>query len=75
MTGDRRELAGAGLRIYEVGISYWSWTYEEGKKIGWRGCQWLALSPSTYAAILRPRSRHPPRVSHWASEYGRPRNP
>ncbi len=23
-------------RIYEVGISYWGRTYEEGKKIGWR---------------------------------------
>ncbi len=25
-----------GLRIYEVGISYWGRTYEEGKKIGWK---------------------------------------
>lgn len=25
-----------GVRIYEVGISYWGRTYEEGKKIGWR---------------------------------------
>jgi len=25
-----------GLRIYEVGISYYGRTYEEGKKIGWR---------------------------------------
>ena len=24
------------LRIFEVGISYWGRTYEEGKKIGWR---------------------------------------
>ena len=24
------------VRIYEVGISYWGRTYEEGKKIGWR---------------------------------------
>lgn len=24
------------LRIYEIGISYWGRTYEEGKKIGWR---------------------------------------
>jgi len=23
------------LRIYEVGISYWGRTYEDGKKIGW----------------------------------------
>lgn len=25
-----------GIRIYEVGLSYWGRTYEEGKKIGWR---------------------------------------
>jgi glycosyltransferase involved in cell wall biosynthesis len=24
------------LRVYEVGISYWGRTYEEGKKIGWK---------------------------------------
>ena len=30
------ELAKRGLRIYEVGISYWGRTYEEGKKIGWK---------------------------------------
>jgi hypothetical protein len=24
------------VRIYEVGISYWGRTYEEGKKIHWR---------------------------------------
>ena len=25
-----------GARIYEVGISYYGRTYEEGKKIGWK---------------------------------------
>jgi SAM-dependent methyltransferase len=30
------KLAGAGFRIYEVGISYAGRTYAEGKKIGWR---------------------------------------
>ena len=25
-----------GIRIYEVGISYYGRSYEEGKKIGWR---------------------------------------
>jgi hypothetical protein len=24
------------LRVFEVGISYWGRTYEEGKKIGWK---------------------------------------
>jgi glycosyltransferase involved in cell wall biosynthesis len=28
------------LRIYEVGISYWGRTYEEGKKIGWKDGVW-----------------------------------
>jgi len=30
------KIARLNARIYEVGISYWGRTYEEGKKIGWR---------------------------------------
>lgn len=30
------KIARKGLRIYEVGISYYGRTYEEGKKIGWK---------------------------------------
>ena len=30
------KVARLGCRIYEVGISYYGRTYEEGKKIGWR---------------------------------------
>ena len=30
------KLARTGCRIYEVGISYFGRTYEEGKKIGWK---------------------------------------
>jgi glycosyltransferase involved in cell wall biosynthesis len=30
------KVAAAGLRVYEVGISYSGRTYEEGKKIGWK---------------------------------------
>ena len=30
------KLAKMGCRIYEVGISYYGRTYEEGKKIGWK---------------------------------------
>lgn len=29
-----------GIRVYEVGISYYGRTYEEGKKIGWRDAVW-----------------------------------
>lgn len=40
------------VRIYEVGISYYGRTYEEGKKIGWRdGFQaiWCILKYNTWA--------------------------
>lgn len=40
------KVARLGCRIYEVGISYYGRTYEEGKKIGWRdGCRaiWCIL--------------------------------
>ena len=30
------KIAKLNLRVYEVGISYYGRTYEEGKKIGWR---------------------------------------
>jgi hypothetical protein len=30
------KLARSGARIYEVGISYYGRTYQDGKKIGWR---------------------------------------
>ena len=30
------KIARLGLRVYEVGISYYGRTYEEGKKIGWK---------------------------------------
>src|ERR1700689_3491149 len=30
------KIAKRGLRVYEVGVSYWGRTYEEGKKIGWK---------------------------------------
>jgi glycosyltransferase involved in cell wall biosynthesis len=30
------KIARRNLRIYEVGISYWGRTYQEGKKIGWK---------------------------------------
>ena len=30
------KVARLGCRVYEVGISYYGRTYEEGKKIGWK---------------------------------------
>ncbi len=41
-----------GVRIYEVGISYYGRTYEEGKKIGWRDgfrAIWCILKYNTWA--------------------------
>jgi hypothetical protein len=34
------KVARLGVRIYEVGISYYGRTYAEGKKIGWRDGLW-----------------------------------
>jgi glycosyltransferase involved in cell wall biosynthesis len=42
------------LRIYEVGISYWGRTYEEGKKIGWKDgvrALWCLLKYSVTAPV------------------------
>lgn len=44
------KIAKRHLRIYEVGISYWGRTYEEGKKIGWKDglrALWCLLKYST----------------------------
>lgn len=53
------KIAKRGLRIYEVGISYWGRTYEEGKKIGWRdGLQalWCLLKYSIKESRVRARA-------------------
>jgi glycosyltransferase involved in cell wall biosynthesis len=50
------KIAKRRLRIYEVGISYWGRTYEEGKKIGWKDgvrCLWCLLK---YSIKERPVS-------------------
>ncbi|HET9409276.1 MAG TPA: glycosyltransferase family 2 protein [Candidatus Sulfotelmatobacter sp.] len=47
------------LRVYEVGISYWGRTYEEGKKIGWKdGVR--ALWCLVKYTLREPRSAHAP---------------
>src|SRR5262249_39736469 len=54
------------LRIYEVGISYWGRTYDEGKKIGWKDgvrAMWCLLkysmkeSSATYKASQQHRKQ------------------
>jgi glycosyltransferase involved in cell wall biosynthesis len=50
------------LRIYEVGISYWGRTYEEGKKIGWKDglrAVWSLLKYSIKEPAVRAREAAP----------------
>lgn len=42
-----------GIRIYEVGISYYGRTYEEGKKIGWRDGVWAIYCILKYGIFRR----------------------
>lgn len=47
------------LRIYEVGISYWGRTYEEGKKIGWKDgvrALWCLLKYSIKEPVCVPQA-------------------
>jgi len=51
------KIAKRRLRIYEVGISYWGRTYEEGKKIGWKDgvrALWCLLKYSFKETGARP---------------------
>jgi glycosyltransferase involved in cell wall biosynthesis len=46
------------LRVYEVGISYWGRTYEEGKKIGWKDgvrALWCLLKYTIKEPRLNPK--------------------
>jgi glycosyltransferase involved in cell wall biosynthesis len=48
------------LRIYEVGISYWGRTYEEGKKIGWKDgirAVWCLLKYSLKEPAVAAKAR------------------
>ena len=68
------KIAKRNLRVYEVGISYWGRTYEEGKKIGWKDgvrAFWCLLkyswrdarekkAPYTADAAIKERARSNP---------------
>ena len=57
------KLAKHRLRIYEVGISYWGRTYEEGKKIGWKdGARaiWCLLKYSIKESGAKPATSPEP---------------
>jgi glycosyltransferase involved in cell wall biosynthesis len=49
------KVARRNLRIYEVGISYWGRTYEEGKKIGWKDGVWALYCLLKYS-FKEPRA-------------------
>lgn len=54
------KIAQRKLRIYEVGISYWGRTYEEGKKIGWKDgvrALWCLLKYSMKEPATVPQGR------------------
>jgi glycosyltransferase involved in cell wall biosynthesis len=53
------KVARRNLRIYEVGISYWGRTYEEGKKIGWRD-GFRALYCLFKYSLKEPRAKSAP---------------
>src|SRR5271168_2059649 len=57
------KIAKRRLRIYEVGISYWGRTYEEGKKINWKDgirALWCLLKYSTKEPVFafQPSTPH-----------------
>lgn len=43
-----------GIRIYEVGISYYGRTYKEGKKIGWKDGFRTIFCILKYSLLIRP---------------------
>lgn len=68
------KIAKRKLRIYEVGISYWGRTYEEGKKINWKDglrALWCLLKYS----ITEPSSRSTTSTTAPATMHIRPERP
>ena len=49
------KVAAAGVRIYEVGISYDGRTYADGKKINWRDGVWALVCIARYAPVWSRR--------------------
>jgi glycosyltransferase involved in cell wall biosynthesis len=68
------KIAKRKLRIYEVGISYWGRTYEEGKKIQWRDgvrALWCLVKYSITEPVV---ARHNPMLTADSSPLGTPGN-
>src|SRR5947209_605639 len=61
------KIAKRRLRIYEVGISYWGRTYEEGKKIGWKDgfrALWCLLNYSVKEPVQSRQQLTSPAVAN-----------
>jgi glycosyltransferase involved in cell wall biosynthesis len=68
------KIAKRRLRVYEVGISYWGRTYEEGKKIGWKDgfrALWCLLKYT----LKEPRLSLKPLVAGIQKTHGETSNP
>lgn len=52
------KVAALGCRIYEVGISYYGRTYEEGKKIGWKDGVRAMYAIVKYNVFRKPKRQH-----------------
>lgn len=55
-----------GVKIYEVGISYYGRTYKEGKKIGWKDAVrtlWCILKYSLFSKLSAPVNASKPEVA------------
>jgi glycosyltransferase involved in cell wall biosynthesis len=52
------KVAALGCRIYEVGISYYGRTYEEGKKIGWKDGVRAMYAIVKYNVFRKSKRRH-----------------
>jgi glycosyltransferase involved in cell wall biosynthesis len=51
-----------GIRIYEVGISYYGRTYQEGKKIGWKDGVWALCCVIKYNLFRRLKTNSLPEI-------------
>jgi glycosyltransferase involved in cell wall biosynthesis len=68
------KIAKRRVRIYEVGISYWGRTYEEGKKIGWRDgarALWCLLKYSMKESSVPALGSAPGTIAESAGEPAR----
>lgn len=62
------KVAALGCRIYEVGISYYGRTYEEGKKIGWKDGVRAMYAIVKYNVFRKPKRSTVSRASCALSE-------